>query len=140
MDLAADARIRPVDEGPLGPILSLEELAADKVLALFDRAQAGRLCDLAREKDSGFSALVLLEMLGSFRRFAPGDFSLSADAYESLARSVEHWGHELPPVHDRSNHPPRRSSCRRPRRAPHAGPYAGPKLRRSPRIRTHGAD
>jgi hypothetical protein len=41
VDLAGDARIRPVDDGPLGPTLSLEELPADKVLALFDRAQAG---------------------------------------------------------------------------------------------------
>jgi hypothetical protein len=88
-----------------------------KVLALFDRAPGsgfvdvaalverfglGRLCDLAGEEDSGFSALVLVDMLGSFRRFAPGDFGLSADAYESLARSVQHWRHELtagaPPV------------------------------------------
>ena len=34
VDLAADARIRPATEGPLGPMLSLEELAADKLLAL----------------------------------------------------------------------------------------------------------
>ena len=117
VDLAADARIRPVDNGPLGPTLSLEELAADKLLALFDRAQArdfvdvaalaqrfslGRLCDLASEKDSGFSRTVLVEMLGSFHRFAPGDFDLPADAYARLARSVELWRHELasdePPV------------------------------------------
>ena len=67
MDLAADARIRPVDDGPLGPTLSLDELAADRLLALFDRARArdfvdvaalverfglGRLCELASKKDS----------------------------------------------------------------------------------------
>jgi hypothetical protein len=40
LDLAADARIRRVDSGPLGPMLSVEELGADKLLALFDRAQA----------------------------------------------------------------------------------------------------
>lgn len=110
VDLAADARICPVDDGPLGPTLSLEELAADKLLALFDRAQArdfvdvaalverfglGRLCELASEKDSGFSTSVLVDMLGSFHRFAPGDFGLPAGAYERLARSVEHWRHEL---------------------------------------------
>jgi hypothetical protein len=110
VDLAADARIRPVDDGPLGPTLSLEELAADKLLALFDRAQArdfvdvaalverfglGRLCELASEKDSGFSRSVLVDMLGSFRRFPPGEFGLSADAYENLARSVEDWRLEL---------------------------------------------
>lgn len=112
VDLAADARIRPVDDGPLGPTLSLEELAADKLLALFDRAQARdfidvaalverfsleRLCELAREKDSGFSTAVLVDMLGSFYRFAPGDFALPADEYHGLARSIELWRHELTP-------------------------------------------
>jgi hypothetical protein len=62
--------------------LSLEELAVDKLLALFDCAQArdfvdaalverfglGRLCELASEKDSGFSRAVLVDMLGSFHR------------------------------------------------------------------------
>jgi hypothetical protein len=66
IDLAADARIRPAEVGPLGPMLAAEELGADKVLALFDRAQARdfvdvsalveqfgleRLCQLATEKD-----------------------------------------------------------------------------------------
>ena len=46
VDLAADARIRPVDDGPLGPTLFLEELAADKLLALFDRAQARDFVDV----------------------------------------------------------------------------------------------
>ena len=47
LDLAADARIWPVDKGPLGPMLSLEELGADKLLALFDRAQARDFVDVA---------------------------------------------------------------------------------------------
>ncbi len=110
VDLAADARIRPVDDGPLGPTLSLDELAADKLLALFDRAQArdfvdvaalverfglGRLCELASEKDSGFSTSVLVDMLGSFHRFVPGDFALPGDEHKRLAQSIEHWRHEL---------------------------------------------
>jgi hypothetical protein len=64
-------------DGPLGPMLSLEELGADKLLALFDRAQARdfvdvaalvdrfglvRLCDLASEKDARFSRSVLVEI------------------------------------------------------------------------------
>jgi predicted nucleotidyltransferase component of viral defense system len=47
LDLAADARIRPVGSGPLGPMLSLEELGADKLLALFDRAQPRDFVDVA---------------------------------------------------------------------------------------------
>jgi hypothetical protein len=91
VDLAADARMRPTETGPLGPMLSLEELAADKFLALFDRAQArdfidvaalaerfgfDRLCQLAKEKDTGFSPQVLRDMLGGFDRFDSTDFGL----------------------------------------------------------------
>jgi hypothetical protein len=87
VDLTADAKIHPVDDGPLGPTLSRDELAADKLLALFDRAQArdfvdvaalverfglGWLCELASEKDSGFSTSMLVDMLGSFHRSPPG--------------------------------------------------------------------
>lgn len=65
IDLGVDARIRPAETGPLGPMLALEELAADKMLALFGRAQArdfidvaalvarlgfDRVCELAAEK------------------------------------------------------------------------------------------
>jgi hypothetical protein len=91
-------------------VLSLEELGADKLLAPFDRAQARdfvdvtalverfgleRLCELAGEKDGGFSRSVLVDMLGSFRRFAPEEFGLSTNAYENLARAVERWRGEL---------------------------------------------
>lgn len=76
IDLGVDARIWPAQPGPLGPMLALEELAADKMLALFERAQArdfvdvaalaARLgfdpvCELAAEKDPGFSLAVLRE-------------------------------------------------------------------------------
>ena len=40
VDLASDARLFPVDQGPGFPILSAEELAADKLLAVFGRAEA----------------------------------------------------------------------------------------------------
>jgi Nucleotidyl transferase AbiEii toxin, Type IV TA system len=110
LDLAADARIRPVDPGPLGPMLSAEELGADKLLALFDRAQArdfvdvaalvdrfglDRLCELASEKDAGLSRSVLVEMLGSFDRFRPDEFGMSMSAYGELARAVEQWRQRL---------------------------------------------
>jgi len=70
LDLGVDARIREAESGPLGPMLALEELAADKTLALFGRAQArdfidvaaladrfgfDQLCEPAAEKDPGFS-------------------------------------------------------------------------------------
>jgi hypothetical protein len=110
LDLAADARIRPTEDGPLGPVLSIEELAADKLLALFGRAQARdfidvaalagrlgfeRLCALASEKDPGFSLPVLGEMLGSFRRFSAADLNLSDDEHAALRRTVEAWRNGL---------------------------------------------
>jgi hypothetical protein len=91
-------------------MLSLEELGADKLLALFDRAQARdfvdvaalverfgleRLCELASEKDGGFSRSMLVDMLGSFHRLTPEEFGLSTYAYDDLARSVERWRTEL---------------------------------------------
>ncbi|MBA2529732.1 MAG: nucleotidyl transferase AbiEii/AbiGii toxin family protein, partial [Euzebyales bacterium] len=40
VDLAHDARIRQQERSEVGPVLALEELGADKVLALFARAEA----------------------------------------------------------------------------------------------------
>jgi hypothetical protein len=105
-DLAADARIRPTVPGPIGPMISLEELAADKLLALFGRAQArdfidvaaladhfgfDQLCSLAREKDPGFSGPVLAEMLDSFRRFTATDLNLTDEEHRKLALAVQRW-------------------------------------------------
>lgn len=110
LDLAADARIRPADLGPLGPMLSVEELAADKLLALFDRAQGRdfldvaaliarfgleRMCQLASEKDSGFDRDVLRDMLGSFDRFSADELGIPESARRELSRSIQRWRHEL---------------------------------------------
>jgi hypothetical protein len=66
IDLAADARLFDIDTDPNIPTLTGEELAVDKVLAIFGRAEARdfidlaavepkydfeRLCELAAEKD-----------------------------------------------------------------------------------------
>ena len=40
IDLAVDYRVLPVEASRYGPTLAVEELAANKVLALFDRAEA----------------------------------------------------------------------------------------------------
>jgi hypothetical protein len=106
LDLGTDARIRPSEMGALGPVLSVEELGADKLLALFGRAQArdfvdvralvgqfgfDRLCELAREKDPGFSLSVLDEMLGSFGRFSAFDLGLTDEEHGELADEVAAW-------------------------------------------------
>ncbi|MGH8906233.1 MAG: nucleotidyl transferase AbiEii/AbiGii toxin family protein [Egibacteraceae bacterium] len=51
VDLAYDARIRPPERTPITTVLALEELAADKVLALFARAQARDFIDVAALAD-----------------------------------------------------------------------------------------
>jgi hypothetical protein len=122
VDLAADARMRPAEPGPLGPMLSLEELAADKLLALFDRAQArdfvdvaalverfglDRLCELAKEKDTGFSRAVLRDMLGGFDRFDQTEFGLDDATYAQLAHQVRRWRATLSLSLSRSIDPPR---------------------------------
>jgi Nucleotidyl transferase AbiEii toxin, Type IV TA system len=110
VDLAADAGIRPATEGPLGPMLSLEELPADKLLALFDRAQAcdfvdvdalvarfglERLSQLAGEKDTGFSRDVLRQMLKSFGRFSADELGIDEASRQRLSESVQTWRYVL---------------------------------------------
>lgn len=106
VDIAADARLFPAQPGRLAPTLSGEELAVDKVLAIFGRAEArdfedlmaleprygfDRLCELAADKDRGFLPEVLAEMLGHFGRLRRDEFELDDARYQQLARLVEGW-------------------------------------------------
>lgn len=107
IDLGTDARVHPAEETDRGQVLSLEELAADKLLAVFGRAQArdfidamalagevgglDEMCRLAAEKDGGFSKAVLIEMIGSFDRLPPAEFELSEHGYAELREAVQGW-------------------------------------------------
>jgi hypothetical protein len=106
VDLASDARLFPTDQGPGFQILSAEELAADKLLAVFGRAEArdfldlealedrfglGRLFELAAEKDRGFEPTVFAEMMDRFGRLGRAEFQLDDVQYEKLSRLVEAW-------------------------------------------------
>jgi hypothetical protein len=123
LDLAADARLFPAESGHPAPTLRGEELAVDKVLALFGRAEArdfvdlmavepryglDRLCRLAAEKDRGFSAAVFADMLGRFSRLRREEFELDDARYERLAHEVGRWrervlelSHRLEPRQER---------------------------------------
>lgn len=83
-----------------------EELAVDKVLALFSRAEArdfidrmevepryglDRLCRLAAEKDRGFTPAVLAEMLARFSRLRRDQFGIDDIRYAQLGDDVERW-------------------------------------------------
>ena len=101
LDLASDARLFPAEAGRLAPTLTGEELAVDKVLAVFGRAEArdfadlmalepryglDRLCELAAEKDLGFDLAVFAEMLGRLDRLRRDEFELDDAEYEQLAQ------------------------------------------------------
>ena len=106
VDLAADARLFPVELGEPAPTLQALELAVDKVLALFGRAEArdfvdllalepryglGRLCELAAEKDRGFSPAVFAEMLGRFNRLRRDEFEIDDEQYNRLITEIKRW-------------------------------------------------
>jgi hypothetical protein len=106
LDLAADARLFPAERGEPAPTLSGEELAVDKLLALFGRAEArdfvdlmelepryglDRLCRLAAEKDRGFTVSVIADMLARVSRLRRDEFDLDDVRYEQLRRDVERW-------------------------------------------------
>jgi hypothetical protein len=106
IDLAADARLFPIDTRPTVPTLTGEELAVDKVLAIFGRAEARdfvdfaavepkygfeRLCELAAEKDRGFSAQVFGEMLYRFDRLQRREFEIDDEGFHRLGQAVQSW-------------------------------------------------
>jgi hypothetical protein len=90
VEMARDARIRPPVRLDVGAVLHLEEIAADKMLALFGRAAARdfvdvaallrkfpaeRLLDLAAEKDPGFDRRYFAAALRSITRLEDDDFT-----------------------------------------------------------------
>jgi hypothetical protein len=106
LDLGADARLFGIEPGDPAPTLSSEELAVDKVLAIFGRAEARdfadlmaleprygleRLFTLAAEKDRGFDVTVFVEMLGRFRRLRREEFDLDDVSYDRLVETVATW-------------------------------------------------
>ncbi|MCP4968709.1 MAG: nucleotidyl transferase AbiEii/AbiGii toxin family protein [bacterium] len=110
IDLAIDYRALPTEPSSYGPTLAVEELAANKVLALFDRAEARdfldlaeltrhfelqSLMDLAAQKDTGFTTDGFLEALSSFRRLTTADFGIGDTEYEHLRATVASWQSHL---------------------------------------------
>jgi Nucleotidyl transferase AbiEii toxin, Type IV TA system len=106
VDLAADARLFPLEVQSGLPMLNSTELAVDKVLAIFGRAEAPDFVDLsavvdhhglealfrlAAEKDPGFSIDVFSEMLHRFDRLRQDEFGIETSAYQTLAATVKRW-------------------------------------------------
>lgn len=106
LDLGADARLFPPEPGQPAPTLTGVELAVDKVLAVFGRAEARdfvdlmaieerhgleRLFELAGEKDRGFTPELFAEMAARFDRLREDEFGLDTQRYRELARQVTRW-------------------------------------------------
>jgi len=106
VDLCYDTRLLPAEPGPLGSVLAGEELAANKLLALFTRAEArdfidvhvlarrygfDRLCELAHAKDPGFHAAALGDALAAFARLPRQAFEVDDATLEEIARNVAEW-------------------------------------------------
>lgn len=106
VDLGSDARLFPVEERLGIRVLSGQELAVDKLLALFGRAEArdfvdllavveryglGKLLDLAAEKDPGFDVRVFVEMLNTVDRLPRAAFALDEARFEALQVTVSTW-------------------------------------------------
>lgn len=110
LDLGVDARIRPEEPTPFGPVVATEELAADKTLALFGRAAARdfvdvytlsrrfgeeELCTLAAEKDAGFDRGHLADALRSFHRLDRDLFDVDDQTYDRIDRWTQVWANDL---------------------------------------------
>ncbi|MGH9226026.1 MAG: nucleotidyl transferase AbiEii/AbiGii toxin family protein [Acidimicrobiales bacterium] len=106
VDLATDARLLPAEPSDVGLVLSAEELAVDKVLAIFGRAEARdfvdlaaveprfgleHLCVLASRKDAGFSRSVFGSMLARFRRLDRDEFDVQDEVFDATVEAVERW-------------------------------------------------
>lgn len=61
------------------------------LMAVEPRYGLRRLCQLAAEKDRGFTPRVFAQMLGRFERLRRHEFELSETRYEQLTRDVVRW-------------------------------------------------
>ena len=110
VDLATDYQLMPALQTPDGLILADRELAANKTLALFSRAEArdyidfhalaqrfslAELCDLAASKDGGFTPSLLAEALDFINERDRDTFDLDDDAYDELIAFAESTAREL---------------------------------------------
>ena len=106
VDFGTDARLLPVERSPFGPVIAGEELAVDKLLAVFGRAEPRDFIDLAAVsdryglenlaikaigKDAGFDPQVFNSMLARFDRLLRQEFEIPDAAYERLERAVQRW-------------------------------------------------
>ena len=109
VEVAHDARLRESVQLDIGRVLHPDEVAADKTLALFGRAAARdlvdvaaltdryplqQLCDLAAEKDAGFDQRVLADAMNAATDHSNDAFAelgLSEEATQRLRTRAHEW-------------------------------------------------
>ena len=111
IDFGPSRRAFPPARAETGRVLAPEDLAGDKMAALFSRAEARDFVDvfalaarfdreelyaLARDKDTGFVLDRLRDSLGLFDHHPRKDFPVSDEDYERLRSWVRSWRAELP--------------------------------------------
>ena len=109
---------RALDSVPTryGPALDLRELGADKVLAIFGRAEPRDFVDLAEltrrvpfdelvavasEKDPGLDLAVLGQFMERVQSMRPESLGLDADVYRALVEQVQGWRAHIRDLHAR---------------------------------------
>ena len=112
IDLAVNAPPDlPASATPAGPTLAPEELAGNKLLALFDRAAARDFADIytlarhfgkqvllarAAQIDAGFDARVLADMMATLDRFTDSEIPVPDDSSAAELRAFyAAWRSEL---------------------------------------------
>jgi len=106
IDLASDYRLMPAELTEFGPTLAVEELAIDKVLAIFDRAEPRDFADLAavvdrwgldhllrraKEKDLGFTVAEFARRLDRAATFTDDEFRVPAEQAQQVRAAVDRW-------------------------------------------------
>lgn len=117
VDIGNDFRLQKPDDTEIGPVLSTEELAADKLLALFGRAEARDFVDvfylarkfsvttilrLAKEKDIGFDPYILAIEIGKLTRLSRNEFEVDDHTFQELLVFFRNLRAELI---EKANHP-----------------------------------
>lgn len=106
LDLAIDYRALEPVATRYGPAFDLRELGANKVLAIFARAEPRDFIDLAQltkrfplqelialaaDKDPGLDLAVLAEFMDRAQALPSADFELDDRSYEQLLATVRSW-------------------------------------------------
>lgn len=121
VDIGIDYRALGIVSTRYGPTLELRELGANKVLAIFARAEPRDFVDLAEltkriplreciavaaEKDPGLDLAVLDEFMARVHRLPRDEFPVDDDGYTALLRTVEVWRAQVGRQIDRGSDTP----------------------------------